>query len=247
MIRTSLLNAWRDHLFRGGAVPTLIPILRAPQFFFAKFRKKYARIIRVYTVYVSYITTAIIPITYNVCRDYHQWIFLYGKDSVSGLCNRPSPLWDFCPWSSSLMKHDHDGIINLHNHHLWATDNPQGMVVASHQQQLSINVWAGIIGDHLFGPVLLPQHLKGETYLAFLQNTLPPLLQNVSLAIWHTMWLRHIGAPAHFLINACRHLNNIFPRCRIGHWGTVAWPARSPDLNPLDFYLWGQLISIVYG
>ena len=50
MIRTSLLNTSRDHLFRGGAVPTLFQILRAPQFFLAKFRKKYARIIRVYTV-----------------------------------------------------------------------------------------------------------------------------------------------------------------------------------------------------
>ena len=26
----------------------------------------------------------------------------------------------------------------------------------------------------------------------------------------------------------------------------VAWPARSPDLNPLNFHLWGHLKSIVY-
>ncbi|EFN75683.1 hypothetical protein EAI_05404, partial [Harpegnathos saltator] len=25
------------------------------------------------------------------------------------------------------------------------------------------------------------------------------------------------------------------------------WPARSPDLNPLDFYFWGALKAIVYG
>ena len=24
------------------------------------------------------------------------------------------------------------------------------------------------------------------------------------------------------------------------------WPARSPDLNPLDFFLWGYLKSLVY-
>ena len=34
----------------SGAVPTLFQIIRTPQFFFAKFRKKYARNIRVYTV-----------------------------------------------------------------------------------------------------------------------------------------------------------------------------------------------------
>ena len=76
-----------------------------------------------------------------------------------------------------------DCIINLHNGNLWATDNPRGMVEASHQQQFSINVGAGITGDCLLGPALLPQCLNGETYLAFLQNTLPPLLENVSLAI----------------------------------------------------------------
>jgi hypothetical protein len=26
----------------------------------------------------------------------------------------------------------------------------------------------------------------------------------------------------------------------------VAWPPRSPDLNHLDFYLWGHLKSLVY-
>jgi hypothetical protein len=26
----------------------------------------------------------------------------------------------------------------------------------------------------------------------------------------------------------------------------VSWPPRSPDLNPLDFYLWGHLKSLVY-
>ena len=32
----------------------------------------------------------------------------------------------------------------------------------------------------------------------------------------------------------------------VGRGGPTAWPARSPDLNPLDFHLWGHLKSIVY-
>ncbi|KAJ4426274.1 hypothetical protein ANN_27086 [Periplaneta americana] len=32
----------------------------------------------------------------------------------------------------------------------------------------------------------------------------------------------------------------------IGRGGPIAWPPRSPDLNPLDFYLWGRLKSLVY-
>ncbi|KOC67790.1 hypothetical protein WH47_11191 [Habropoda laboriosa] len=30
-----------------------------------------------------------------------------------------------------------------------------------------------------------------------------------------------------------------------GRGGRINWPARSPDLNPLDFYLWGHLKSLV--
>ena len=29
--------------------------------------------------------------------------------------------------------------------------------------------------------------------------------------------------------------------------GPIEWPPRSPDLTPLDFFLWGYLKSIVYG
>jgi hypothetical protein len=32
----------------------------------------------------------------------------------------------------------------------------------------------------------------------------------------------------------------------IGRNGPVLWPARSPDLNPCDFFLWGHLKQIVY-
>src|SRR5678816_2755517 len=32
----------------------------------------------------------------------------------------------------------------------------------------------------------------------------------------------------------------------IGYHGPVLWPPRSPDLNPLDFYVWGHLKQEVY-
>ena len=82
---------------------------------------------------VSYMTTAIIPVTSSVCRGYHRQIFLHGKDSVAGLCNRPSPLWDFL--SSDLFTDEAtfgcDGIINLHNRHLWAKSPRNGRAAAS--------------------------------------------------------------------------------------------------------------------
>ena len=32
-----------------------------------------------------------------------------------------------------------------------------------------------------------------------------------------------------------------------GRAGPISWPARSPDLTPLDFWLWGYLKDHVYG
>jgi hypothetical protein len=32
----------------------------------------------------------------------------------------------------------------------------------------------------------------------------------------------------------------------IGRNGPVEWPSRSPDLNPIDFYLWGHVKIEVY-
>ncbi|KAJ4435403.1 hypothetical protein ANN_18018 [Periplaneta americana] len=56
----------------------------------------------------------------------------------------------------------------------------------------------------------------------------------------------HGGAPAHFSRTARRYLERRFPDRWIGRGGPIAWPPRSPDLNPLDFYLWGRLKSLVY-
>ena len=56
----------------------------------------------------------------------------------------------------------------------------------------------------------------------------------------------HDGAPPRFSRVARQFLNQHFANKWIGRGGPSAWPARSPDLNPLDFHLWEHLKSIVY-
>jgi len=43
-----------------------------------------------------------------------------------------------------------------------------------------------------------------------------------------------------------QHLNDTFPDRWIGRGSTINWPPRSPDLTPLEFYLWGLMKSEVY-
>ena len=110
----------------------------------------------------------------------------------------------------------------------------------------SINVWVGIIGDTWIGPFILPGPLTGAFPCDFLINNLNVLLEEVPLDIIQRMWFTHDGAPPHFALAARAILHQRFPNKWIGRQGTTQWPARSPDLNPLNFYLWGPLKAIVY-
>ena len=38
----------------------------------------------------------------------------------------------------------------------------------------------------------------------------------------------------------------MFPNKWIGKYGPHHWPARSPDLSVLDYYLWGRVKDLVY-
>lgn len=50
------------------------------------------------------------------------------------------------------------------------------------------------------------------------------------------MWFQQDGAPAHYHHQVRQYLDNWMGNRWIGRRGPVAWPARSPDLTPLDFF-----------
>jgi hypothetical protein len=76
-----------------------------------------------------------------------------------------------------------DGIMNIYNQHQWAEENPHFVIHPRHQQPFTINVWAGIVGDYLVGPHVLPHRPRGNHYREFLLYDLPKLLEDVPLAV----------------------------------------------------------------
>ncbi|KAJ4436248.1 hypothetical protein ANN_18879 [Periplaneta americana] len=139
-----------------------------------------------------------------------------------------------------------DGVTNFHYQHVWAYENPRATVPSHHQVRFSLNMWAGIIGDRLVGPHILVNRLTGQAYTNFLENTIPHVLEDTLLINRQHIHFLHDGAPAHFSRTARRYLDRRFPDRWIDRGSPIAWPPRSPDLNPLDFYLWGHLKSLVY-
>jgi hypothetical protein len=98
----------------------------------------------------------------------------------------------------------------------------------------------------LIGPVIVEDRMTGQTYLEFLQNELIEKLVNVPLATRIAMYFYHDEAPPHYTWLVMRHLNDTFLNRWIGRGSTINWPRRSPDLTPLDFYLWAWMKSEVY-
>ena len=47
--------------------------------------------------------------------------------------------------------------------------------------------------------------------------------------------------PPHWGLQVCTVLKDKFLERWIGRGGPTAWPPRSPDINPLDFFLWGYV------
>ena len=58
------------------------------------------------------------------------------------------------------------------------------------------------------------------------------------------VWYMQDGAPAHRALSVRNRLQELFDNYVVGMGHQIDWPARSPDLSPLDFYLWGTVKSL---
>lgn len=149
-----------------------------------------------------------------------------------------------------------NGEVNRHNSRYWAKENPHWYREAHTQHPQRLNIWVGIIGNFIIGPFVINGNLNGMLYNDMLNNQIIPALNNlVETAITpegapifnrEMIYFQQDGAPPHFALDVRNTLDAEFPDHWIGRRGSVEWPARSPDLNPLDFFLWGHLKSVIY-
>lgn len=138
------------------------------------------------------------------------------------------------------------GIFNSHNEHWWAYRNPNLAREHSFQHRFSVNVWAGILNNCLIGPFFIEGRLTGLDYLNLLRRMLEDMTDRVPLANLRDLYFQHDGAPPHYHREVRAYLDQEFGERWIGRGGPIAWPARSPDLTPLDFFLWSEIKRRVY-
>lgn len=149
-------------------------------------------------------------------------------------------LWtDECTFKS-------DATVNTWNFRYWAPQNPHWLRTIDRQHIWKVNVWCGIFDDKIIGPIIFDGNLNSQRYVQLLETDLPNLLEDIPLNLRLNMWFQQDGCPSHTARTPRAVLNRLFTNRWIGKYGTVAWPARSPDLSVLDYYLWGRVKELVY-
>ena len=91
-------------------------------------------------------------------------------------------------------------------------------------------------------------NVDGDTYLALLKNDLYPAISNMGNS--SELIFQQDGAPPHWARPVRNWLNEEMPGKWIGRGSptdkNIAWPARSPDLTLMDYFVWGFVKSKVY-
>lgn len=138
-----------------------------------------------------------------------------------------------------------NGLVNRHNSVYYDTINPH-ILYETQLNQPGVQVWGGFSSFGIFGPYFFDGNVTGASYLNLLQDNLIPGLKAVYPEEMETFYFQQDGAPAHYSVGVRDYLDGEFVTGVIGRRGAIEWPPRSPDLTPLDFFLWGYVKDKVY-
>ncbi|GFW97926.1 putative DD41D transposase [Trichonephila clavipes] len=112
--------------------------------------------------------------------------------------------------------------VNKQNCRIWSEANPQVYVETPlHPEKLT--VWCALWAGGVIGPY-------------FFKND----------GRHNELWFQQDGATCHTAHATIDLLKDTFVDRLISLFGPVNWPPRSCDLTPLDYFLWGNVMSLVY-
>ncbi|KAA6322565.1 MAG: putative transposable element tc3 transposase, partial [Streblomastix strix] len=117
--------------------------------------------------------------------------------------------------------------------------NPSFHFDKPHKQKGKM-IWVTVSGAGLICPFFYDNSVNTLSYQQLLSDKFLPEL-NARHRNASQFFYQQDGAPAHYALDNREILDQIFLRRQIGRERPIKWPARSPDLSPLDFWLWGIL------
>ena len=130
---------------------------------------------------------------------------------------------------------------NRQHTHYWVLENPKLFTNVRHQLRFGFNIWCAIYRNKLIGRIFYDGTLIGARYLPLLQNVMPYFLETLPVFYRRNVRFQHDGAPTHKTSQVKQYLVTELDNQIIGYGGFEEWPPCSPDLTPLDIFLWSYL------
>lgn len=140
------------------------------------------------------------------------------------------------------------GYVNKQNCRIWGTENPH-VIVEKPMHPERVTVWCGLWAGGIIGPFFFEDRagravtVNGERYRAMITDFLWPIIDQMDV---EDIWFQQDGAPCHTSNATIDLLREKFGERVISRRAEVAWPPRSCDLTPLDYYLWGAVKDKCY-
>jgi len=163
-------------------------------------------------------------------------------ENIINMVQNDDSFLDRIIWSDEAM-FKLNGHVNRHNSVYWNSENPH-IIIQKEVNLPGVMVWAGIWAEGIIGPFFFEGNVDGKSYHDMLKNKFWPSVKH--FVHRRGLWFMQDGAPAHWSTVVRKWLDANFPNRWIGRGGSIAWPPRSPDLTPPDFFLWGYLKDKVY-
>ena len=131
------------------------------------------------------------------------------------------------------------GKVNRHNCRIWGSENPH-QVIEYERDTPKLSVWLGLHKHGVIGPFFFMEStVTGHSYLDMLENFAVPQIPPGFI-------FQQDGAPPQFHRDVTTFMDETFPGRWVVRGSPTAWPPRSPDLTPLDFFAWEFIKNIVY-
>ncbi|GFV76253.1 transposable element Tc3 transposase [Trichonephila clavipes] len=136
--------------------------------------------------------------------------------------------------------------VKKQNCRIWSEANPQ-VYVETPLHPETLTVWVALWAGGIIGPYFFKNYkghnvtVNGDRYRAMIIIFFIPELNNHDV---QELWFQQDGETCHTARATIDLLKDTFGDRLISRFGPVNWPARSCDLTPLDYFLWGYVKGV---
>ena len=155
----------------------------------------------------------------------------------------PEFLWRLCCTDESIFTQK--GNVNRQNLRNWAPENPRWVRPVKNQVRWKVIVWAGIVGDRVMAHLFSRRTLLA-VYIVNFYKIHCQVSSKITPSPWTVCGGYRTGRRPTTRLLSETFLTDTFAGAGSQTADPTKWPPRSPDLNPLDFYLWGKIKDICY-